>query len=840
MPTRVEDAAPPSSHVAAAELTAPAPLDEWRRSLEGITRAALGGFADGCLVHALDPDQVWRCECAFAGEAGAERLARPAGLPASLGELVAAARPRLVEDADGAHDPLLREFNARSLVTVPARAEGRVVAALTFFRRAPRPGFQRGDLPLAEALAATAAIALRNAALYARERRAPALQEAEARLRLAVEAADIGTWDYDPRSGVLVWSDREKALFGLSRAAGVDHDTFLRGVHPDDRERAVEKVERAQDPASGGKYSDEFRTVGLDDGIERWISAQGRCFFDEHGVPTRFIGTDVDVTERRLASQRMALLAEASRALVPGRERGSVERALGVVAHRVAERLGDACWVALLDADGASLLSTAVEARHTTLSTQLAALRGARVPVQDDWLGRVVRDRRPRLVPILDARSEPELQQVEVFRPMLAGAGLTSLVLAPLVVAGRALGVIVCVRAGGRAYGHSDLLVLQDLADRCALAIAETRSFHRAERVHQQIESIIDAVPFPISYIDASGRYAYVSRGYELWFERPRTQFVGEHMRETVGAEAYEKLRPMVEGALRGERQQFEITLPYARGGTREVDATYLPQFDESGRPSGFVAVILDVSEHKALVESLRRALRFSDEFVGMLGHDLRTPLTAISLTSAYLLRQLADHWAAKPVLRIQGSARRMARMIEQVLDFTRARLGGGIPVRPVPMDLAAVADEIIVEVRSRAPQPVTLELAGDTHGQWDPDRLGQVLSNLLSNAVEHGHKEMPVRVELRGTEPDSVLLTVWNAGVIPESVLPVVFDRFQRGDADPPPRSGGLGLGLYIVRQIVLAHGGTIEVRSSEAEGTRFSVLLPRVSSARPAIGEH
>ncbi|MFZ6180551.1 PAS domain S-box protein [Nannocystis pusilla] len=502
-----------------------------------------------------------------------------------------------------------------------------------------------------------------------RRRFEAALQESEARLRLATEAADIGTWDYDPRSGALVWSERERALFGISGDAPVDHDTFLRGLHPDDRERAVENVDRAQDPATGGRYIDEFRTVGVEDGVERWISAQGRCFFDDRGMPTRFIGADIDVTEKRLAGQRAALLTEASRALVPGSERTSAQRTLGVVARAVAQRLGDACWIASLAEDGETLRSIAFEARSAELGARLAPLQAASGPLQGDWLRRVLHDRRALLVPVVDAYGGGEPSAGAAPSPALAGAGLTSVMLAPLVVTDRVLGVVACLRERGRAYGRADLVMLEDLADRCALAISEARSYQQAEQARQQIESIIDAVPFLISYVDASGRYAYVGRGYELWFGRPRAQFVGEYVSENVGTEAYAAIRPMVEAALRGQRVQFELTLPYARGGTREVAATYIPQFDEAGRPAGFVAVILDVSEHKALVDSLRRSLRFSDEFVGILGHDLRSPLAAITMLCDRLLRLLGDHRAVDSVQRMRSCAERMGRMIEHILD---------------------------------------------------------------------------------------------------------------------------------------------------------------------------
>lgn len=272
------------------------------------------------------------------------------------------------------------------------------------------------------------------------------------------------------------------------------------------------------------------------------------------------------------------------------------------------------------------------------------------------------------------------------------------------------------------------------------------------------------------------------------------------------------------------------MALPYARGGTREVHARYLPQVDDEGRPAGFVSVVLDVSEHKALVESLRRTVRFSEEFVGMLGHDLRNPLTAVMGAAEVMSVLNQDQRMARPIQRILSSAQRMARMIDQILDFTRARLEGGIAVHPAPIDLHAIAAQIIDEFQGAAGRQIALEVLGDARGQWDGDRLSQVLSNLVGNAIEHGSTEGPIGVHVDGRAPDRVELSVWNAGAIPAQIIPIVFEPFQ-GTASSGKR--GLGLGLYITRQIVLAHGGTIDVRSSDAEGTTFVVSLPRTVPA-------
>ena len=221
--------------------------------------------------------------------------------------------------------------------------------------------------------------------------------------------------------------------------------------------------------------------------------------------------------------------------------------------------------------------------------------------------------------------------------------------------------------------------------------------------------------------------------------------------------------------------------------------------------------------------------LRFTELFVGILGHDLRSPLAAISLGCQKLMKDPgADEKTTKTASRILASSQRMARMIDQILDLTRSRLGGGLPVVPKPTDLGGVVKDVVGEIAEAKPEcRVELEVSGDLHGDWDPDRLAQVFSNLVGNAVAHC-QGAPVRVELRGAEPERVVLKVHNAGVISPELLPVLFEPF-RGGARQGRVSSGLGLGLYITRSIVEGHEGTVEVESAEGQGTTFTVVLPR-----------
>jgi signal transduction histidine kinase len=239
-----------------------------------------------------------------------------------------------------------------------------------------------------------------------------------------------------------------------------------------------------------------------------------------------------------------------------------------------------------------------------------------------------------------------------------------------------------------------------------------------------------------------------------------------------------------------------------------------------------------ELGRNEAAIET---ALRFAEQFIGMLGHDLRNPLHAIQM-AATLMRETAQGRDARVLARLLSSTRRMSNMVGQLLDLTRARLGGGIAVQRRPMDLATLVGAIVDELRPAYPgRELVQRLPPDATGEWDPDRLAQVVSTLVGNALAYGDPARPVEVRL-AAEGERVRLAVQSHGppIAPE-LLPVLFDPFRRSEARSL-HAQGLGLGLYIAQQIVHAHGGRIDVRSTEAEGTVFEVTLPRV--AAPAGG--
>jgi two-component system, sensor histidine kinase and response regulator len=221
--------------------------------------------------------------------------------------------------------------------------------------------------------------------------------------------------------------------------------------------------------------------------------------------------------------------------------------------------------------------------------------------------------------------------------------------------------------------------------------------------------------------------------------------------------------------------------------------------------------------------------LRLNEMFTALLAHDLRSPLSAI-LASAHLLqRRSSDPGALETAARIVTSGNRMARMIEDMLDLARARLGGGILVKREPADFKALLERVLREHQAAVPdRSVEASYEGSFSGHWDSERIAQVASNLIGNALKHGTRGSPVRVRLEGTSEECVILVVRNAGTIPPAILPHLFDPF-RGGQRQAGRGEGLGLGLYIVSQIVLAHDGHVDVKTGEGDETAFHVRLPR-----------
>jgi PAS domain S-box-containing protein len=523
------------------------------------------------------------------------------------------------------------------------------------------------------------------------------VKEAEERLRLAVESARLGTWDYDPNSGVVLCDARYRRLFGLGAEAQLTTRMLAEAIHPEDRARATEAVQRSFDPASGGEYTIEYRTRGIEDRKERWVAMRGRTFFDDRGKPVRFVGTGTDVTDERRALDRLQFLTEASRILA---SKLTYRETLSQVAQLAILRLADWCAIELVDDGEAPEL---VALAHVD-PARVAAARDLRAHHPEFWqaaaAARVLATGQPQLVEMSDS---PEF---EVLRPF----GLGSVMLLPLVARGRTIGVLTLVQAdSGRTFTPEDLGFADELSRRMSSAIENARLYDQA-----------------------------------------------------------------------------------------------------------------------------KRAIGVRDQFLSIASHELRTPLTTLTLQLSSFARSFAEgtfHTLTPERLesrvgRMEQQVVRLNGLVDELLDVSRIS-AGRLAIDRRPSDLVQLVREVIERLgdeASRAGSRIALRAPAALVGLWDPNRLDQVITNLIGNALKYAGGT-PVDVEVATREQTAVVIVRDRGPGIADADQERIFEQFERA---APSSMAGLGLGLWIARRLVEAHQGRISVESSPGAGASFVVELP------------
>lgn len=274
----------------------------------------------------------------------------------------------------------------------------------------------------------------------------------------------------------------------------------------------------------------------------------------------------------------------------------------------------------------------------------------------------------------------------------------------------------------------------------------------------------------------------------------------------------------------------------------RALRATVLRMWGLAERPSELLVIIEDtIRFNEAIDQAIAESVAlFTEEvdrarnlFLGILGHELRSPLNAIQMTSRYLARLRSDPEVGDAVQRLIGSGGRMKALLDDLVEYSRTKLAVGILIRPAEADLAQVCTGAIDEIRAAEPgREVQLRTIGHLRGDWDARRLHQLVTNLLLNAFSYRTPDTPVVLELDGSGHD-VIVSVANEGPpIPRETLRTLFEPLQRGLQNDGSREEGnhLGLGLFVSREIVKAHHGRIEAHSSDGK-TVFRVQLPRAA---------
>ncbi|WP_434387750.1 ATP-binding protein [Melittangium boletus] len=292
-----------------------------------------------------------------------------------------------------------------------------------------------------------------------------------------------------------------------------------------------------------------------------------------------------------------------------------------------------------------------------------------------------------------------------------------------------------------------------------------------------------------------------------------------------------ETLIHRLQGLLDAEPSRF-LGVPLVVGGqvTGILAVALAPRETATEEREWLLSALADLAAVALEKTRLDETAEFRERLIGIVSHDLRNPIAAILLGAKTLLRREdLDAATTKTAVRIQDSAERAHRMIRDLLDYTQARLGGSIRVNRSPADLHAIVRQVVEELEVAHPERrIELHLEGQARGDWDGDRLAQLVGNLLANALHYSPENTPVRISTRGEGTEATLL-IHNEGTpIPLPQQASIFEPMQRATSEMSASNRSVGLGLYIVKHLVKAHGGHIEVRSTPDEGTTFTVRLP------------
>ncbi|RKH66902.1 PAS domain S-box protein [Corallococcus interemptor] len=645
------------------------------------------------------------------------------------------------------------------------------------------------------------------------------LEASETRYRLASQAAADTVWDWNLRTREVTWSGETRRLLGFApEEMGPLVDWWVARIHPEDRER-VETGIHAAIQGTQARWQDEYRFINRRGEAIRVLDT-AVILRDATGRGLRVVGALQDVTSRwEVEHGHERLLSEARTArLRADTELSQLHSLLRQAPVALAILRGSAHVVALANDRVCQLWGRPME----------------------QVLGR----------PVLEALPEVEGQGI---REMLDGVLATGM---PYV--GQEVHVRLARAASGALEDAYFNLVYQPLhvaevGIEGILVVASevteaVQARQRAEGLATTLQASEERLRLALDAADMGSWDIELATGRGTWDARFRAmlglpaqgevlldeamQFVFEEDRRLVEHAMAEAARPGGSGEYASE---FRVRPPRGGQPVRWISGRGHVHFAPDGRPVRFVGTGLDITERKLAEEAARQRAEFEQYLVGIVSHDLRNPLSAITLGTSSLLKreELSEH-ATKAVLRIQNSAERAVRMIRDLLDFTQARMGGGLPVQCQELELGALVRQVVEEVRMTAPErdlQLSLPQAG-LRGCWDPDRVTQLLINLLGNALKYSPEDTPVALRLKEV-PGAVVLEVHNGGApIAPGLLPRIFQPMQRGVPGMDAATRSVGLGLYIVRTIVHAHGGTIDVTSTRVAGTTFTVRLPHVDA--------
>lgn len=670
-----------------------------------------------------------------------------------------------------------------------------------------------------------------------------ALRLSEERVRMTLRAAALGLWDWDIVADRAYLGPEYVQLTGNPES--VVHPAlawFHNSVHPDDL-RTVVKTMTAHLEGKTPESSLEYR-VRLSTGEYLWVHGIGRVMARaENGAPLRMMGVVHDISERK---KREAELERAQGEEMQLRaELEQVTRAAMTVSEAVANLPGPDISAVLTSLALQAQVLTGAKYAVTGIGTdpekpfELWASVGVspeivqalgRFPRPVGVLGEVARE--GRVIRVADVREHAAFLGLPSGHP-----DLTSFLGVPIRYSGRLLGTLYLAnKQGAVEFSAEDERKVQMLAARTAVTVQTARLYAGEAEARAWLGTTIDQLPEGVVVLDRNGRMVAMNRAamrFSCGEARGVDPFGNPFFFDLCFADA--TALPFEEYPIVRALQHGEVTLGRellartADGHLVPILTNAAPVYDEHGEIAGATNLVQDITVMKE-IERLRV------EWSAVITHDLRQPISSIALAVQTLLQWpdsgLSER-ARHDLKRIQRSVAMLTRMVS---DLSNASLleAGRLPLQRQAVDLASLIERVVDELRSTAiDRRIDIASEEDQRAWVDPDRIRQVLENLISNAAKYSLSDSAIRVESVARDRFiEVMVTNWGVGIAPEE-LPTLFDRFRRATRARAAGIPGLGLGLYIARGLVEAHGGRMWAESVPGDATSFHFTVPRAPPA-------
>ncbi|MFN8571221.1 MAG: PAS domain-containing protein [Gemmatimonadaceae bacterium] len=722
------------------------------------------------------------------------------GYSVALFDDVRAGRPVVVDDVQS-HDRMSPEEReryvhgkARAFISFPLMTNGRLVAVVEATQSTSR-NWTAVDLAVVRETAERIASALEHTRADAK------LRASEERFRLAARTTGFGLYDYDITTNALYCTPELRTLCGIAPDAELSFETLGALTYAEDRDRLSEAIRVALDPTGTGEFDDEYRIVRPDNGAVRWLHLRGRTLFGERGAtrtPMRIIGVVLDISERREVEEQL-------------REREATFRAMFSIS---------------------SIGKAQVElpsGRFIRVNAAMCAMMG----YQESELLQ------------LDARSIAHPDEKTKVRDALAllakGIGDSYGVERRYV---RKDGTVIWVHVTVNVI-HEDsgpprraTAVIQDITSRKNVENALRESEERFRLLADNIA--------PLAWMaDGHGR--------TFWYNKRWYEYTGISIDDTPAWGWPDQTHPdhLARVASRIQKSwstgdPWDDTFPLrGRDGTyRWFLSRALPIRDATNNIVRWFGTNTDVTDQRALADALREADRRKDDYLAMLGHELRNPLAPIRNAVQILRMSATEPRTIGPLCDLlERQVMHMVRLVDDLLDVARVSRGK-IELQRAAIDLRGVIHQAVESTRpqvdERGHQLLVTVPESEITVMGDFTRLTQVVSNLLDNAAKYSGQAKRIWLSLSPSEArgDEAVIRVRDEGRgIDRSTVDGVFDLFYQAEPNLDRSEGGLGIGLSLVKSLTEMHGGTVAVQSAGLGlGSEFVVRLPSLSQLQPS----